>query len=428
MDCVSAEHAHIRVLDSAWGVGRVCLKPHMRYKDPGSTTKDADCECVEGFHFENEDQRACVPNRPCGKGYGQGSYGVCVKCIDQHMYSDTNDKTQKCKPLTNCEKQSRCTITKSNGTFDNICGPKVADVKSCDDPQPPASQASSDIRTYIIAGGVVGSILLIVFILLIIFIVRRYSYQRRKYAQKPLSPDQLEELKQKILKECERESALCKKVLSKSVFVVEERIERQIWTLAQEMYRSHPVQESQHKYAVNGYLQEWKSWRGENKEAVAELFRCLRQCKRDDIVYEICNGLRHDVGYEADLEAQLEEEGACNKAKHNLMDELMYAFCPCAQKKSGDEKPRPKTKIATPEKEKDKEAAAKLLDGTPPRDPDVTPHDAGAIYRSRASPSAPVIDDCNANNQGVVFVSGGGGAGAGPGVHRQYSQPVQATS
>ena len=59
------------------------------------------------------------------------------------------------------------------------------------------------------------------------------------------------------------------------------------------------VSESQHKYAVNGYLQEWKSWRGENKEAVAELFRCLRQCKRDDIVYEICNGLRHDVGMSA---------------------------------------------------------------------------------------------------------------------------------
>ena len=24
-----------------------------------------------------------------------------------------------------CEKQSRCTVTKSNGTFDNVCGPKV---------------------------------------------------------------------------------------------------------------------------------------------------------------------------------------------------------------------------------------------------------------------------------------------------------------
>ena len=31
-------------------------------------------------------------------------------------------------------------------------------------------------------------------------------------------------------------------MLSKSVFVVEERIERQIWTLAQELYRPHLVQ------------------------------------------------------------------------------------------------------------------------------------------------------------------------------------------
>lgn len=47
----------------------------MDYKDHGSTTKDADCQCQDGFHFENEDQRACVPNRECGKGYGQGDYG-----------------------------------------------------------------------------------------------------------------------------------------------------------------------------------------------------------------------------------------------------------------------------------------------------------------------------------------------------------------
>ena len=30
-------------------------------------------------------------------------------------------------------------------------------------------------------------------------------------------------------------------VLSKTMFGVEERIERQIWTLAQELYRFHPV-------------------------------------------------------------------------------------------------------------------------------------------------------------------------------------------
>ena len=55
----------------------------MRYKDHGSTTRDADCECAEGFHFENVDQRACVPNRSCSKGYGQGEYGtgICVSVL-----------------------------------------------------------------------------------------------------------------------------------------------------------------------------------------------------------------------------------------------------------------------------------------------------------------------------------------------------------
>lgn len=56
----------------------MCDQPHMHYKDHGSTTKDADCECNEGFHFENEDQRACVPNRECDKGYGQGEFGRCL--------------------------------------------------------------------------------------------------------------------------------------------------------------------------------------------------------------------------------------------------------------------------------------------------------------------------------------------------------------
>ncbi|XP_070207352.1 uncharacterized protein [Littorina saxatilis] len=411
----------------------------MRYKDHGSTTHDADCDCLDGFHFENEDQRACVPNRYCEKGYGQSEYGRCVKCIDQHMYSDTRDRIHRCKPLTNCEKQSRCNVSKSNGTRDNVCGPKVADVKMCEEPQAALSEDTGDTRMYVIAGGVIGSVFLVILILLIIFIVRRNSIRRRKYAQRPLSQDQLEELKLKILKECERDSALCKKVLSKSVFVVEERIERQIWGLAQELYRSHSIQgkyelivekykDSQHKYAVNGYLQEWKSWRGENKEAVAELFRCLRHCKRDDIVYEICNGLRQDVGYETEIEAQLGQEGSL-KSKQNCLDELNEVFCPCIRGK--EVKATPKGKVVTPakEKEKDAEASGKLLDLS--RDQDLSreqevssdPHDAGVIFRSRPSPSAPPNSDgCHGHDDDSMAEA------AQLAMLRQYSQPVQATT
>lgn len=63
----------------------------MRYKDHGSTTRDADCECVEGFHFENVDQRACVPNRSCSKGYGQGEYGKSIY-VSFIVYSDVTNQ------------------------------------------------------------------------------------------------------------------------------------------------------------------------------------------------------------------------------------------------------------------------------------------------------------------------------------------------
>ena len=53
----------------------------MQYKDPGSKIKDAECKCEEGFHFENEDQRACVPNKICAKGYGQGLFGKYILLI-----------------------------------------------------------------------------------------------------------------------------------------------------------------------------------------------------------------------------------------------------------------------------------------------------------------------------------------------------------
>ncbi|XP_025083548.1 uncharacterized protein LOC112557748 [Pomacea canaliculata] len=403
---------------------RVCDNPHMDYKDHGSTTKDADCQCQDGFHFENEDQRACVPNRECGKGYGQGDYGVCVKCIDLQMYSDSVDRKEKCKPLTKCKTKTVVVFILSALLFAS------SHVKSCDEPQKPTSEDSADPRLWIIGGGIAGSIILIIIIIFIIYIIRRNSYRRRKFAQKPLSPDQLEELKHRILKACEKENTLCKKVMSKSVFIVEERIDRQIWTLAQELYRSHPIQgkyelvvekykESQHKYAVNGYLQEWKLWKGESKESIGDLFKCLSQCKRDDIVYEVCNALRNDVGMELDLEAQLDVNEAYSKGKQNQLDEFVSVMCPCGRE--ADSKPRPKVKEVAMEKEKGGEASDKLLEA-PPRDSDAIEAPPGAgdvLCSSRPTPTAPVIDD---STSGVAFADGSGV----PGVHIQYSQPMQA--
>lgn len=57
----------------------------MRYADYGSTVRDAVCACMEGYHFPNEDQRACVPNKLCPKGTAPGIYGKVNGNIKVYM-------------------------------------------------------------------------------------------------------------------------------------------------------------------------------------------------------------------------------------------------------------------------------------------------------------------------------------------------------
>ena len=130
---------------------------------------------------------------------------------------------------------------------------------------------------------------------------------------------------------------------------------------------------------------------------------------------------RHCVcaDFEADMEAHLDEEGAYNTAKQYFVDDLVEVFCPCVRR--AEVKAAPKCKVVTPEKvsEKDTEASGKLLEMS--RETEVDTHSPGVMYRSRPSPSAPAIDDCH-NSQDLVFTE------ANLAVHRQYSQPVQATT
>ena len=46
------------------------------------------------------------------------------------------------------------------------------------------------------------------------------------------------------------------------------------------------------KYAINGYMNDWRSWKGDTSEAVEELVKALNFVKREDIVYKIANKLR----------------------------------------------------------------------------------------------------------------------------------------
>ncbi|XP_005111757.2 uncharacterized protein LOC101859829, partial [Aplysia californica] len=310
---------------------RNCRKANMYYLDEGSTTRNANCACIDGYHFPNEDQRACFSNPICQKGYAPGMYGNCESCQKKGMFSDTVGRVKKCKPLTNCEKRGRCTDVKSNGQFDNICGPKVTDLSTCKEIEP--SSSSSDVLKIAIPAGIIGALLLII---LFIFFVRRKKYRRQQSSKRVLTVEEMDELKLRITKASDRDPAVCKKVLTTSCSFIEERIERQIWDLARELFRPHHIdgkyelivdkyKESQAKYTVNGYLLEWRDWRGDSKDAVAELFRCLRQVKRDDIINEICACLRNDIEFSEDSQRQSRH----SSNKKSMRDECVYIFFPC---------------------------------------------------------------------------------------------------
>jgi len=52
--------------------------------------------------------------------------------------------------------------------------------------------------------------------------------------------------------------------------------------------------DTQYKFAINSYMQDWKSWRGNTGDAVDELVTCLTsdKVKRLDIVLEVVSKLR----------------------------------------------------------------------------------------------------------------------------------------
>ena len=51
------------------------------------------------------------------------------------------------------------------------------------------------------------------------------------------------------------------------------------------------------KYAINGYMNDWRSWKGDTSEAVEDLIKALNSVKREDIVYKIANKLREGESY-----------------------------------------------------------------------------------------------------------------------------------
>lgn len=381
----------------------------MKYKEHGDKTRDAECECELGYHFETEDQRACVPNKKCGKGFGQGNFGVCENCIEKNMWSDAEDTHSRCKPLTNCEKSGRCTIVKSNGTFDNKCGPVVNDVSKCDMIQQVTAAPLTSASTGLILGvvfGVLGVILLL--LVLIVCCLRR----RREARKRQIRTEQLEELLPEVIRRCRKDEKYCNKVLDALQKEIEDRINNQIWDLPRELFRNHiepakyevlveKYKDKQHKFAINGYMQDWRGWRGNTGDAVEELVGCLRHenVARMDIVLEVVNRMRDDFP-----EVVESYDSANRRSIPGSSKRLCAVLFPCACQ----------------DKDKNayecKETSSRLLSDNPvndtnnghvpanaesrdkPRDPpgdggDITPEEAGAHYRNAPTPSAPVLDE-----------------------------------
>nr|XP_011416308.2 tumor necrosis factor receptor superfamily member 16 isoform X4 [Crassostrea gigas] len=413
-----------------------CNRRHMQYADVGSTIRDASCRCNPGFHFRKGDNSLCMPNRVCPVGYGQADYGNCEDCHKRNAYSDRADTVQRCLPLKNCEKENRCTKRRSNGTFNNECDVPTKDISNCTDPRStPDSQRSlqSAVAAPVYAGAAVGAI---IFLVLLFFLVMFLLWKRRRAQSKEdaLSRDQIESLLERIVTRSEGDEPYSRKVIAASFREIEDRIDRQIWKLPQELFRDHmqpamyeviveKYKEKDHKYAINGYLQDWREWKGENSEAIAHLFKCLRLVEREDIVYEICNKFRE--GYpEVVMDAEVKlDNGIVKKRSHQITFEeyLKETLCCCSSKrKRYTEKGEPaetQDSLLSPQEVKAREAEVtdKERLNEPDDVPPLSPSEAGAIYRERPSPSAPVIDDVG--NVHVIIP-----------MNRAYSFPVQASS
>ncbi|KAL5013201.1 hypothetical protein ScPMuIL_007471 [Solemya velum] len=383
---------------------RYCNKPHMEYRHGGTTTKDAQCQCKSGYHYENDDQRACVPNRLCGKGYGQGEYGVCLQCIKHGMYSDRADRYTKCRAQTNCHKQGRCIMKKSNGIDDNTCGEPVEDLSKCSElSQGYYANMHDNISTGVIVGCVLGAAAVFVIILLLILYLRRHLSSKSSQGRS-LSKEQLEEILQNIIMKSEKDDIYCRKVLGCYFSEIENKIDRQIWTLAQELFKDHfqaakyeiiveKYKENQLKFAINGYLQEWQEWRGETAEAVSELLKCLKQCGREDITYGICSK------FQEENDEHLFEDSTHSR-KTNFCQHFMQIVCQCMKKK-----PELPTQYF-----ENRDPTNKLLDA------ELEQKEPGKVYQDRPCPSAPVSIEQDSSSIEKVEYKG------------TISYPIQASS
>ncbi|KAL4221488.1 hypothetical protein ACF0H5_019745 [Mactra antiquata] len=291
----------------------------------------------------------------------------------------------------------------------NIClrTDKVGNVTKC---SPNATvQPTSNASTGVILGIVFGSLALLLLILVITVCCLR---RRREAKKRQVKMEQLEEMLPEIIKRSRKDEKYCNKVLDALQKEIEDRINNQIWDLPRELFRNHiqparyeqlveKYRDKQHKFAINGYMQDWRGWKGESPNAVEELVNCLKHdnVKRMDIVLEVVNKMRED------FPEVVEGYDTSNRRSKHGSSNICSLMCPgCCGDDANDsyeckEETSSKLLAEQPNNEKDttivppKSSDINPHDPPPPNDGGaMTPQDVGAIYRTAPTPSAPVLD------------------------------------
>ncbi|CAG2199381.1 unnamed protein product [Mytilus edulis] len=185
-------------------------------------------------------------------------------------------------------------------------------------------------------------------------------------------------------------------------------------------------EDKDHKYAINGYMQDWREWREEAGDAVEELFACLKKVKREDIIYKICSKFREAYPEVViDAETQLENGVVSRRSKRQNKEGVMDVLFPCCSAQDKYETEENEQVKFMLDDSKDAAAPPQTLEFEPNEKGNnsndsndngaMTPQEAGDVYRGHPTPSAPVLDD--SGNIHIIIP-----------MNRSVSYPVQASS
>lgn len=363
-----------------------------------------------------------------------------MKCEVGITYSDVKDRYQRCLPVTPCSKQKRCTLQKSNGIHNNVCSSDKVNDPEVDCKNRPYGIDGFSVENQnggLSEGAIVGIVIGVVGLIAIVILVLMFIVSRRRKSRaqnKQLDVANLDRLSLQIQERAAKEEPYRRKVLTAAMREIEDNINKQIWSLPQELFRNHfqdakyelvveKYKDKDHKFAINGYMQDWREWREEAGDAVAELFSCLKKVKREDIVYKICSKFREAYPEVViDAETQLENGVVSRRSKRQDEEGIVDILFPCCSAQNNDDSEENEQVKFMLDDSKEGGAHPQTLEFEPHEKGNssndggaMTPQEAGDVYRERPTPSAPVLDETG--NIHIIIP-----------MNRSVSYPVQASS